>query len=327
MRKFQSYIWLTCNPDMDYDEWKKKFVYAKEHGLTGIFLSKSVPDSIITAAKEAGLETHLWRMMMARPDLHRELERTDWFMVNRNGVSCAEDAPYVNYYRWLCPNHPDVLPYLKDEMEQLAKTKDVDGIHFDYIRYPDVILPVGLQPKYNLVQDEEMPEFDFCYCEHCRSNFKKKYGKDILSIHFPEKDKEWRQFRLDSISDIVNELSAVIKPFNKLVTAAVFPTPENARSCVRQDWVNWDVDAVYPMLYHGFYNESIEWIGSGISLGIDETRLKLPIFAGLYLNDLKPEEFKLVIKIVKAKYASGISIFNWNDMRPEFWKILKEQFI
>ncbi len=327
MNSFKAYVWLTCHPDMDPKEWKSKFMMASEHGLSGAFLSKSVPSSIIEEAKQSGLEVHLWRMIIDRPDIFREDKRRDWYMINRNGVSCADNPPYVDYYRWLCPNHPDVLPFLKNEIIELLKIDAIDGIHLDYIRYPDVILPIGLQPKYNLVQDREFPEFDFCYCDNCREKFLNDYGKDVGSIKSPEDDKDWLEFRLKSINTIVNELSSVVSSHNKKITAAVFPTPENARSTVRQDWANWDVDSVYPMLYHGFYNENIEWIGDCIVSGFNETNHKLPIYAGLYLQDLSPEELKDTISIVKKRGGAGISLFNWNDMNPDYWKTIKEQFI
>jgi len=312
---------------MDPVEWREKFVDAKEHGLFGVFLSKSASPEIINEAKKAGLETHTWLMVMARPDVYRETDHDDWFMVNRNGISCAEDPPYVDYYRWLCPNHPEVLPFLRDQITKLASTTHADGIHFDYIRYPDVILPKALQPKYNLVQNNEMPEFDYCYCEYCQTKFKELTGKNILEIKHPEKDRDWREFRLNSITKIVDELTDIVRLSDKKVTAAVFPTPENSRSWVRQDWTRWKLDAVYPMLYHGFYEEKIEWIGDAITIGLDETRCKIPIFAGIFLHDMTPKDFTGTIEIVKSKHGAGISIFNWNDMRPEYWKILKEQFI
>lgn len=43
----------------------------------------------------------------------------------------------------------------------------------------------------------------------------------------------------------------------KKITAAVFATPSLARQLVRQAWDKWPVDAVFPMLYHNFYQPPI----------------------------------------------------------------------
>ena len=50
---------------------------------------------------------------------------------------------------WLCPSHPDNQKMEIEAMVELAK-KGVDGIHFDYIRYPDG---------------------NHCFCAGCRARF------------------------------------------------------------------------------------------------------------------------------------------------------------
>ena len=56
----------------------------------------------------------------------------------------------------------------------------VDGIHLDYVRYCDVILPVNLWQNYGIEQTRELPEYDFCYCETCRAKYKAEHGVDPL---------------------------------------------------------------------------------------------------------------------------------------------------
>jgi hypothetical protein len=49
----------------------------------------------------------------------------------------------------------------------------------DYVRYPDVILGADLQPKYNIVQDTELPEYDYGYHPIALKNLKKY----LIKIH------------------------------------------------------------------------------------------------------------------------------------------------
>ena len=63
-------------------------------------------------------------------------------------------------------------------IEGLAKVEGIESVHLDYIRFSDIFLPIGLLPKYNLVQDTELPEFDFCYCEVCISKFEDIHHKN-----------------------------------------------------------------------------------------------------------------------------------------------------
>lgn len=70
----------------------------------------------------------------------------------------------------------------------------------------------------------------------------------------------WKKFRENQITQIVKMLSQRVKKRGKIVSAAVFATPHLARKFVRQNWPTWPLDYVFPMIYHEFYNQSIDWI-------------------------------------------------------------------
>ena len=53
-------------------------------------------------------------------------------------------TPYVAYYKFMCPTRQPVRRQLEKQLRELARLKGVAGVHLDYIRYPDVILPVAL---------------------------------------------------------------------------------------------------------------------------------------------------------------------------------------
>ena len=172
------------------------------------------------------------------------------------------------YYQWLCPTRSEVREYLRSLILEVVQTPGVDALHLDYIRHPDVILPRGLWSKYNLVQDHEMPEYDFCYCDVCRETFRRESGYDPLSLADPSTDRPWREFRWQSIVEVVELLSATAHAHNREVSAAVFPTPSLARMQVRQAWDRWPLDTVYPMTYHKFHDQDIPWIGTAVREGL-----------------------------------------------------------
>jgi uncharacterized lipoprotein YddW (UPF0748 family) len=112
----------------------------------------------------------------------------------------------------------------------------------------------------------------------------------------------------------VNRLAAVAKVHKKPITAAVFPTPEVAKRIVRQDWLNWNLNAVCPMIYHGFYKEPVSWIGDAVSEGVKGIGGKFPLYAGLFLPDFKnTEEIKTGIQKALSNGAAGISVFGKVD--------------
>jgi hypothetical protein len=118
----------------------------------------------------------------------------------------------------------------------------------------------------------------------------------------------------------------------KPITAAVFPTPTIARRLVRQAWDEWPVDAVFPMLYHSFYEEGLDWIGTGVREGLAAlagpttgasptqgdpgsgrpSRRKL--FAGLYLPSLSDEDRIQAVEIARDAGAQGVSFFEMGGL-------------
>ena len=110
---------------------------------------------------------------------------------------------------------------------------------------------------------------------------------------------------------MVNSLATVAKSHRKKITAAVFPTPEIARRIVRQDWTNWNLDAVFPMIYHKFYQEEAKWIGEAVEEGIHFLNNKFPLYAGLYLPDFdnNMDELEMAIHLAIKNKAAGVSLF------------------
>lgn len=309
--------WVWENPDSketdeDMQEKYKNFFSA---GIRGMFFEND-SERHFKIAKQAGLVAHRWMWTMNRGEKELLENHPDWYAISRNGESCATNPPYVNYYRWLCPSKPEVGEYLKMQVENIIQKDYVDGIHLDYIRYCDVILPVNLWDNYKIEQTKELAEYDFCYCETCRNLYREKTGIDPLELEFPDQSPSWRKFRYDQINNVVNNLAEVAHKSKKPITAAVFPTPEIARRIVRQDWTNWNLDGVCPMIYHGFYREQVSWIGDAVEEGIHFLNGKFPLYAGLFLPDFKSmDELEKGISVAIKNGASGVSLFGKVDQK------------
>jgi len=303
--------WIWTNPDLKdtSEQLAARYKSYYEAGVRGIFFEND-SEKHFRAAKAQKLEAHRWMWTMNRGEKTLLDSHPEWYAINRKGESCADKPPYVNYYRWLCPSKPEVQQYLKDQVNAILQKDYVDGIHLDYIRFCDVILPVNLYSKYGIEETREFPEYDYCYCDTCRSKFKAWRGTDIKDIQLPEASLSWRLFRYNAVNNIVNSLAVVAGNYKKPITAAVFPTPEVARRNVRQDWTNWNLNGVCPMIYHGFYKEKVEWIGDAVTEGIHFLNGKFPLYAGLYLSDFKNnDELHRGITLALQHGASGVSLF------------------
>ncbi len=319
-KKLKNWVWTNPNQKDTDDDLKTRYASYKAAGITGIFFEAD-SERHFRAAKSFGLETHRWIWTFNRAELIAT--HPEWYAKNRNGDSCADKPPYVNYYRWLCPSRAEVQQYLEQQVNDILDKDYVDGIHLDYVRYCDVILPVNLWSNYKIEQTKELPEYDYCYCDVCRAKFKEQYVTELADIQYPEASLSWRLFRYNNITRVVNSISAIAHQHKKLITAAVFPTPEVARRNVRQDWTNWKMDGICPMIYHGFYKEKVGWIGDAVAEGVHFLAGEFPLYAGLYLSDFKSdEEISEGIQLALKNGASGVSFFG--NVTPQVLNILKQ---
>jgi len=74
-----------------------------------------------------------------------------------------------------------------DAMSRSRQKYDVDGVHFDYIRYPDR---------------------EHCFCGGCRKRFEEYAGMEMTSWPMQIRQDEtierrWQQFRRQQITDVV----------------------------------------------------------------------------------------------------------------------------
>ncbi|MEE2659566.1 MAG: family 10 glycosylhydrolase [Candidatus Latescibacterota bacterium] len=338
----KNWTWINTDPATDDDEWRRRFARARENGIDAVlpevfnnhlayWHSQHLPvgdagwlERLVLLAHEAGLEIHAWIHCMTCNIPEIMQAHPEWYDVNRNGESAVDKPAYVDYYRFLCPSRPGVQDFLRHRVSELAAIEGLDGIHLDYIRFPDVILAEGLQPNYNIVQDREYPEYDYCYCDLCRSDFKAASGIDPLTdLDDPSASAEWKQFRYDRISTLVNEhLIPVGRAAGRQMTAAVFPNWEH----VRQEWHVWDLDAVLPMIYNSFYNEGIDWIRRKCEEGVARMEAKgmpKPLYSGLFVPGLTPGELKEAVAASAAGGAAGVSLFPMGGMSDEHWEALR----
>ena len=156
----------------------------------------------------------------------------------------------------------------------------------------------------------------------CRERSRRTAGIDPRTLADPSAHDAWRQYRYDSITDVVNLLSDEVHRGGKPITAAVFPTPTIARTLVRQDWTRWKLDAVLPMIYNGFYKEDVPWIERATREGVAALGGKAPLHAGLYVPDLSPADLAAAAERALAGGAQGVSVFEATLLSPEHWAAL-----
>jgi len=308
-------------------EWKWLLGEFKEWGITDVLLltrKKDIIDLVLPVAVEADINLHAWIISLEYPDEATMKSHPSWYVVNGKGESCIDKPAYISDYRWLCPSNPEVHEFMKSRVSDLCSYSELAGVHLDYIRYPDVVLAPFHRAKYDIPQDDLIhPQFDYCYCKTCRDSFKQAEGIDPLDLPDPFTDERWLKFRLDAISGLVNELYEITSLKKKLLTAAVFPTPELSKFRIKQDWVDWKLDAIMPMIYHRYEDQPVEWIGKATKESVDALKGRMPLYSGLHLDQLTPEELGEATRLSLKAGASGITLFTGNKMNDYYWQCME----
>jgi uncharacterized lipoprotein YddW (UPF0748 family) len=342
MHKIPVYAWASGPGEATDAELAVEFADLKSKGIDGLMYNGGQdPETykrVGKLVKEAGMEFHAWIPTMVQT-LKPGID-SSWYGVNGNGESALIKPAYVDYYKFLCPNYEGVYAFLSKMYTDVAKVNEIDGVHLDYIRFPDVILARGLWDKYGLVMDKEYPDYDYCYCDKCVSDFKDQSGIDIKTVEDPSAVEEWKQFRYDLITDLVNRLTEDVHKTGKVINAAVFPGPNSvAKQIVRQEWDKWNLDAFYPMNYNDFYLEGPEWVGKVSKEGVEAIGGRVPLYSGLFIcpkpekkgsekdpenHGLLPEEIGPAIKSSMENGATGICLFTPGRMTEGHWDAFKE---
>ena len=157
---------------------------------------------------------------------------------------------------WLDLGHPDAAAYTADVLLHLARNYEIDGLHLDRIRYPEISVP-GQTPSTGT---------NIGYNETSVARFQRRHGIAAGSPPPAQNNPLWNQWRRDQVSNLVRRvyLNAIaIKPHLKVSASLIAfgggPTTEpgwNSAEAfwrVYQDWRAWTeegiLDIAMPMNY------------------------------------------------------------------------------
>jgi uncharacterized lipoprotein YddW (UPF0748 family) len=207
-------------------------------------------DPLEVAVREAhahDLELHAWVNVMPAwrgpnpPQDPRQLYNAhpEWFWYDQKGrrqplVQTIEGQP-GGWYVSLNPCLPEVRQYLVSVFEEIVRGYDIDGLHLDYIRFPNDNAPRGV---------------DYPYDPRTLALYQAATGRS------PADNREiWSQWRAEQVSRLVYETRVMMRRVNPRMklSAAVNPDPIRARTAYFQDGGTWTakdwVDCLLPMNY------------------------------------------------------------------------------
>lgn len=249
-----------------------------------------------------------------------------WILKGYNGEDNFNGMYYVDI------SNPDVQDFLKNVFYELASNYNLDGIEFDFIRYPNSNL-------YSYDPQKTKSISDSGYTESFINSFKEKYNfiGDLKSslLQNDTLRYNWLTFKEELLTQFVMELTSTIKIAkpNISISAAVMPNINTARNVYLQDWECWIdkgwIDTLEPMIYSGDTNYVIDTLNKMYQLVNGRANIVVGIFpegsgASIGTNAEQIDSILANFIVGWSKFSSK-TIFNHSYMKESI-SLMKREY-
>ncbi len=279
-------------------------------------------------AVHAWVNTHLvWGVSAApRSPEHLANARPDWLAVPRDlGRSMAGVDPFssgfletlVQYARdrpqtvegvYSSPSHPEVQNRVHAVWMDLAARYDLDGIHFDYIRFPsgDYDYSLGALERFRLWVRPSLSPERFAALDAA-------YSSDLYAFVEGEAD-AWAAFRRDQVTRLVERIYRDVKARNPrmVVSAAVIADAELAFADRFQDWRGWLRDGVLDIAVPMAYTPDSVRFENLVRVARESVADPRRVWAGIGAYMTTAEGAMEMIDIARTYGTGGVVLFSYD---------------
>jgi uncharacterized lipoprotein YddW (UPF0748 family) len=327
-------IWVTRSDYKGADDVVRIMQDCKEGGFnavvfqvrgngTALYRSKLEPwadelggkdpgfDPLKVACQEAharGMQLHAWVNVMpawrgTTPPTNPEQlyhKRPEWFWYDQHGNRQALSSFYVS----LNPCLPEVRDYLVGVFREVVAGYDVDGLHQDYIRFPNEPPAVPKDSGLDYPRDARTLEL-----------YRIETGKA------PDDDPDaWKRWRAAQVTKLVRDIQKMVRRQRPraVLTAAVGSKPEGPLDWHLRDSDAWArqrlLDAVFPMNY----TEDVGLFRARVNAWSDP-HYGLPVVTGIMIGNREPSllEEQIQISLERTPHLCFFAYSAMFDSRDE----------
>ncbi len=227
---------------------------------------------VISCAKLFGVEVHAWLNVnyiwpgpgMPPMKSHIANRRPEWIAVGRDSrrltrYTKREMAGGDTEGWYVDPAAEGFAEYFAAVAAEVAREYDVDGVHLDFIRYPNYRFGYGKNSRSRYLKERGRQDpILLGYHKLDGTVYSPAVGYDGLAARwFDLHELEWLDWRADQVTRVVAAAKRAVKAADPDVqfSAAPWADPEHAYRYVGQDWLGWLdrglVDIICPMTYWG----------------------------------------------------------------------------
>lgn len=271
---------------------------------------------IVEEAHQQGLQIHAWlntflTWSKARHPYdpnHLWNTHRDWFAHDRNGNLSTENT-YDCEGVFLQPSNPAVQEHLFRVFTDVAARYDVDGIHFDYVRYANSGYDFSDSTLYRF---REYMKSQLDEDTIHRLDIRRRSDSKIYVHAFGKQWEEWRRAQVTGLVTRISEAVKTAKPWMQ-VSAAVFPDAEEASLYRGQDWMNWlrsgVLDSVSLMAYNTNTAKVAEQTRRAVAIAGERH-----VYTGIGAWRLSAHDVAEKIAQIRKAGAAGINLFSYDDV-------------
>jgi hypothetical protein len=247
---------------------------------------------LTSALAEEGVRVHAWITPMRTTRAEKRL-----YMVNRLGQSIYDDPPYIETYKFLCPNRAETLSIAESLLREAAGLAEFYGVHLGYLQYPELPLEKPLAEGLYVRYD---PKYDYCYCEACRAKFKAETEREL----FDEPKDVALRWRAKALVGFASALAQRARRLGfKAVSAHVHPGPQYAHTAAGQTWWEWGLDFYVVTAYRSNWGGDLGWVKR---VALESAQLGR-VAIGVRIAELSPGEAAQLSEV--RGRVLGISLF------------------
>lgn len=261
----------------------------------------------VAAAKPMGLRVHAWILCFSTEGA--TAERLEIFRQRGWLLTQADGSPRA----WVDPAVPEARDYLVKAVRELAVGYKTDGVHIDFVRYPDYASSLGPTVKARF--------------ERATGRRAADWPEDVKSGALRAAFIRWRA---EQVTDFVQAARRTLKRDapGKLLTAAVFGKYPSCLDAVGQDWESWVniglVDYVAPMNYTEDLGRFNEWLTQ--QARTRKQALKVLPGIGVTAAESRLDAAQVIDQIQAARRAGcpGYALFDLDTtLRQEILPVLR----
>lgn len=259
----------------------------------------------IKISRKLDIEVHAWfpTFVITGHDLNK-LNSQNLYFTKPEWITTDIEGEKMDYQSFegafLDPGIGEVQNYVQNIILDIVSNYDVDGIHLDYIRYPDAHFGYNILARNRYILETAKPD-----------------------------PQNWQNWKEKQITYFVHNLKKRIKSISPMLTlsAAVISDPNKALQRYSQNWLVWLQQNMIDEIYLMEYTTSTSQMKARMEL-ITNFEQNENIFVGLksWSTELiyPAKKINEKIEIVSQSNFAGYALFSYTGIRKaDYWLELK----